>query len=265
MHPRKITSAHCRIYAVVIIASFAALFATACDDFYTDSLPTPDIAQPTPANVIDGIPEEILEIAAREAMAEKLGIDPSAPRKILFEHETWTERNPGCYPQSESLTGAYLIPGYRLLLQHDGIFYEYDADSGAGTGALCESTFQFVPAELAYSIVAPSSGAVPEFDTIHVIRSDDDVLDFNSTKSDIAEIGVDEIDFPEEVLVGGWVELSPNPDIIRAYLSSEGTSIIIELAIPEDSEDEATDTPSQIWALVDTTDADSTYEFLVVD
>jgi len=251
--------------ALAALATFVALTAIACDDFYTDSPPTPDIAQPTPANVQDGDPEVLIEESAREAMAAALGINAGDVKKILFEDETWTERNPGCYPTPNSLTGAYLIPGYRLIMQHGGVFYEYNADQGAGTGALCDSTPQTVPVEPAYSIVAPASSASPDFDTVHIIRSEEDVAEFNSTFSDTAVIGVDEIDFPAEVLVGGWVELSPNPEATRAYRTEQGTSIIIEVSVPEDTEEETGTEPSQIWALVDTTEANSTYEFTVVE
>lgn len=250
---------------VLLLAVLTALLLTACDDFYSDSPPTPDIAQPTPANVRTGDPATVIEEAARTAMAAELGIAAEAPTKILFEHETWTDRHPGCYPAPASITGAYLVPGYRLLMQHDGTFYEYNADQGLGTGALCESTFQLVPVEPAYSIVTPKSFSSQNVEAIHIIRSEDDVAAFNSAHPETALVGVDEIDFPEEVLVGGWVEASPNPEATRAYKSESGTSIIIEVAIPEDTEEEITDDWSPIWALVDTTDPDSTYEFSVVE
>ena len=212
----RITTAqilHHRIPAIALVAILVTLF-TACEDFYTDSLPTPDVAQPTPVNVQVGDPAEILEEAARAALVIRLGISAEAPRKILFEEETWTERSPGCYPAPDSITGAYLIPGYRLLMQYDGKFYGHDADQGAGTGALCESTLQLVSVEPARNIVK-------------------------------ASVAVDEIEWAEEVLVGGWVESSPNPLTVRAYLSEQGTSIIIEVAISEDSADEASTSASQ--------------------
>ena len=250
---------------ILLIAVIFAVFATACDGFYTDSLPTPDIAQPTPANVKSGDPAVVIEETARELMAARLGIAATEPAKILFEHATWTERNPGCYPAPASITGAYLIPGYRLLMQHDGTFYEYNADQGLGTGALCESTFQLIPAEPAYTIVVPKASESTDYNVVHVVRSEEDVAEFNSAFPDIALIGVDEIDFPEEGLVGGWVEASPNPDVVRAYRSAEGSSIVIEVAIPEEFEEEASDDWTQIWALVDTTEPDSTYEFAVAE
>ncbi|NQW20013.1 MAG: hypothetical protein HQ477_04695 [Chloroflexi bacterium] len=261
----KISSRQNHRLLVALIAVLVALLATACDDFYSDSLPTPDIAQPTPANVQIGDPQTLVEASARDAMAARLGIDPTSPKKILLQYETWTEQNPGCYPTPASITGAYLIPGYRLLMLQNGVFYEYNADEGAGTGALCESTFQVVPAEPAHSIVKPSDSATPDFDIVHILRSDEDVAEFNSTGSGMAVIGVDEIDFSAEVLVGGWVNSSPNPEVVRAYKSEEGTSIIIEIAVPKEFEEEISTAPSQIWVLVDSTSPDSAYEFIVVD
>ena len=262
----RITTAqilHLRLPAIALAAILVILL-TACDDFYTDSLPTPDVAQPTPANVQVGDPAEILEQAARAVLATRLGISPEAPQKILFEDETWTERNPGCYPAPDSIIGAYLIPGYRLLMQYDGTFYEYDADQGAGTGALCESTLQLVPVEPARNIVKTTESTESDLETIYVLRSEEDVAEFNSTPSDLASVAVDEIEWAEEVLVAGWVESSPNPLAVRAYLSEQETSIIIEVAIFEDSVDEASTSASQTWAFVEIIDPDSTYEFIVL-
>ena len=81
----------------------------------------------------------------------------------------------------------------------------------------------------------------------------------------MASIAIDEIEWVEKVLVGDWVESSPDPLAVRAYLSEQGTSIIIEVAISEDSDDAASTSPSQTWALVDITAPDSTYEFIVVE
>ena len=263
----RITTApntHHWLPALALAVIFVILL-TACEDFYSDSLPTPDVAQPTPANVQVGNPAEILEETARALLAARLGISPDAPRKILFEDETWTDRNPGCYPEPISITGAYLIPGYRLLMQYDGTLYEYDADQGAGTGALCESTLQLVPVEPARNIVKTTAFTESDLETIYVLRSEEDVAEFNSTQSGMASIAVDEIEWEEEVLVGGWVAFSPDPLAVRAYLAAKGAAIIIEVAISEDSADEANTNPSQTWALVDITNPDSTYEFIVVE
>ena len=79
--------------AVAAFAVLFVIFASACEDFYSDSLPTPHIAQPTtPANILDGDPEVILEAATRDAMPAQLGIDVGDPRKNLFENATWTEK-----------------------------------------------------------------------------------------------------------------------------------------------------------------------------
>jgi len=260
------TSSYTRI-AIAVFAVLLIVLLSACDDFYSDSPPTPDIAQPTPANVQEGNPEQNVEIAARDAMAAKLGIATNAPRKILLEHATWTDQNPGCYPTPELVLGEgpYLIPGYRLLMQHDGVFYEYNSDQGAGTGALCESTLQLIPAEPVYGIVAIAEDAEPDFETIHVLRSEEDIVEFNSSFPEMATTSLDQVEWPEEVLVGGWVTSNPNPEVSRAYLSPQGTTILIEIALPDESDQDAVNIPSQIWALVDITEPDSEYEFVLAE
>ncbi|MBP38306.1 MAG: hypothetical protein QF676_02330 [Dehalococcoidia bacterium] len=70
---------------------------------------------------------------------------------------------------------------------------------------------------------------------------------------------------PEEVLVGGWVASGPNIEPDRAYLSPEGTSLIIEVIVPEEFAEEARDTRSQFWAQDDTTSSDAEYEFIVAE
>jgi hypothetical protein len=44
---------------------------------------------------------------------------------------------------------------------------------------------------------------------------------------------VDEIDFPEEVLVGGWINASPSPQVTQAYKSEQDGLVVIEVVIPE--------------------------------
>ncbi len=266
--------------SVVVFAVLFVLLAAACEGFYTDSPPTPDIALPTPAKLQDGIPEELAETGARNAMAITLGISPDAPRKILLQGATWTDRSPGCYPPPPGVTGPYLVPGYRLLMQYEGIYYEYNADAGGETGALCDSTMQPVPVEPALDIVTVNrdSAVQPDFDIVYILRSEDDVSSFNSTNSNIAIIAQEVIDWTVEVLVGGWVNVNSNAEATRAYRtpsepqssSDNGlspTNIIIEVAVPENSLDDQVESsktgPSQIWALVDITEPNSTYEFVV--
>ena len=282
--PHKTLSPTSRLSLVMFTVLFA-FFGAACDDFYTDSLPTPQIAQPTPislqANGQNARPEELVEAGARTALAATLGIDLEAPRKILLDDATWTDRNPGCYPRPAGVSGPYLVPGYRLLMQYEGVFYEYDADLGGQTGALCDSTMQRVPVEPALDIVtANMAGSTrPDAGAVYVLRSEDDVSAFNSTNSGIASVAVGVVDWTTEVLVGGWVITTPNSEAVRAYRSpaepsqnagngSTGTHVIIEVAVPDDRpEDQLDDGGStglvQIWALVDITGPVTTYEFAV--
>ena len=258
---------------VVAFAVLLALVGAACEDFYSDSLSTPQIALPTPAKVQDGDPEVLVEAGARTAMAAALGISPDAPRKILLQGATWTERQPGCYPPPPGVSGPYLVPGYRLLMQYEGVFYEYDADLGGETGALCDSTLQPVPVEPALDIVTVNSAgpAQSDFFTVYILRSEEDVAEFNATNSDTAMIAVDVIDWTVEVLVGGWVKIGPYTEPVKAYHLPAGPQaridaapIFIEVAVPENLADTANNNPSQTWVLIDITEPDSTYQFIGV-
>lgn len=259
--------------SVVAIAVLLALVISGCQDFYTDSLPTPQIALPTPVSLQDGIPEELVETAARAALAVALGISVDAPRKILLQDATWTDRAPGCYPPPPGVAGPYLVPGFRLTMQYEGVFYEYDSDLGGETGALCDSTTQWVSVEPALDVVVVNveGSARPDFFAEYILRSEEDVAEFNSTNSEIATIAVGVIDWTAEVLVGGWVKIGPYTEAVRAYHLPAGPQaridaapIFIEVAVPENLADTANNDPSQTWVLIDITEPDSTYQFISV-
>ena len=269
-------------FSIVAFAALLAILGSACEDFYSDSLPTPQIALPTPANIQEGNPEDLVEAGARTALAAALNISPDSPRKILLEGATWTDSIPGCYPRPPGVSGPYLVPGYRLLMQYEGVFYEYDADLGGVTGALCDSTLQLVPVEPALDIVVvnQASSAQPDFDTVYILRSEDDVTEFNSKNADIATIAVGVVDWTVEVLVGGWANTGLNTEAVRAYRSpaestpgagfgSTTSNIVIEVAVPDglpaEQADDVSTEPMQIWALVDITESGSTYQFVVPD
>lgn len=270
--PRKTFRSTSRL-SVVAIAVLLALVVAGCQDFYTDSLPTPEIALPSPVSLQNGNPEELVEARARTALAVALGISEGAPRKILLQDATWTDRAPGCYPPPPGVTGPYLVPGYRLTMQYEGIFYEYDADLGGETGALCDSTIQPVPVEPALDIVTVNlaGSAKPDFFNEYILRSEQDVAEFNSTNSEIATVAVGVIDWTVEVLVGGWVKIGPYTEPVRAYHLPAGPQdridaapIFIEVAVPENLADTANNDPSQTWVLIDITVPDSTYQFIGV-
>ncbi len=268
--PKKSSRPTSRL-SVVAFAVLFALLGAACEDFYSDSLPTPQIALPTPVNLQEGDPEDLVEAGARTAMAAALGISADAPRKILLQHATWTDRAPGCYPPPPGVSGPYLVPGYRLLMQYEGVFYEYDADLGGETGALCDFTTQWVSVEPALDIVTVNlaGSARPDFFTVYILRSEEDVAEFNSTNSEIATIAVGVVDWTVEVLVGGWVKIGPYTEAVRAYhlpavpqARIDAAPIFIEVAVPENLADTANDIPSQTWVLIDITRPDSTYQFI---
>ena len=267
--PKKSSRPTLRL-SVVAFAVLFALLGAACEDFYSDSLPTPQIALPTPVNLQEGDPEDLVEAGARTAMAAALGISADAPRKILLQHATWTDRAPGCYPPPSGVSGPYLVPGYRLLMQYEGVFYEYDADLGGETGALCDFTTQRVSVEPALDIVTVNlaGSARPDFFTVYILRSEEDVAEFNSTNSEIATIAVGVVDWTVEVLVGGWVKIGPYTEAVRAYhlpavpqARIDAAPIFIEVAVPENLADTANNIPSQTWVLIDITRPDSTYQF----
>ncbi|MCH7970692.1 MAG: hypothetical protein IH960_06590 [Chloroflexi bacterium] len=268
--PKKSSRPTSRL-SVVAFAVLFALLGAACEDFYSDSLPTPQIALPTPVNLQEGDPEDLVEAGARTAMAAALGISADAPRKILLQHATWTDRAPGCYPPPPGVSGPYLVPGYRLLMQYEGVFYEYDADLGGETGALCDFTTQWVSVEPALDIVTVNlaGSARPDFFTVYILRSEEDVAEFNSTNSEIATIAVGVVDWTVEVLVGGWVKIGPYTEAVRAYhlpavpqARIDAAPIFIEVAVPENLADTANNIPSQTWVLIDITRPDSTYQFI---
>ena len=267
--PKKSSRPTSRL-SVVAFAVLFALLGAACEDFYSDSLPTPQIALPTPVNLQEGDPEDLVEAGARTAMAAALGISADAPRKILLQHATWTDRAPGCYPPPPGVSGPYLVPGYRLLMQYEGVFYEYDTDLGGETGALCDITTQWVSVEPALDIVTVNlaGSARPDFFTVYILRSEEDVAEFNSTNSEIATIAVGVVDWTVEVLVGGWVKIGPYTEAVRAYhlpavpqARIDAAPIFIEVAVPENLADTANNIPSQTWVLIDITRPDSTYQF----
>ena len=145
----------------------------------------------------------------------------------------------------------------------EGVYYEFDADQGGSTGALCESTLQLVPVEPAGAIVRANEAAQPDVNSVHIMRSEEDVTEFNSTNSDIAVITENVIDWEVEVLVGGWAPASPNLEPVRAYRTGDGESVVVEVAVPIEFTESASEVASQVWALVDITEPDSTYVFVL--
>jgi len=215
-------------YTLIPTLLVIGVVVTACDDFYSDSTPTPEIAQPTP-EVSETDPRESVEEIARAALAARLGIAPGDARKILLEEDTWTSRSPGCYPRPNTILDDYLVPGFRLILSYEGIRYDYNADLGGVNGALCETTPQPVPAELANDIVTAKDIEDDAID-VWVIRSEEELIQFNNENSSIAEIELDQVDWETEILVGSVVDSDLADVSIPAFRSlSGGTSETITI------------------------------------
>ena len=54
------------------------------------------------------------ESAAREALAEQLGVAPDAPSLIAFEPMEWTDTSLGC-PEPDTFYAQVITPGFRLV------------------------------------------------------------------------------------------------------------------------------------------------------
>ena len=234
---------------------------TACDDFYSDSPPTPEIAQPTP-EVSETDPQESVEELARAALSARLGIAPGDARKILLEEDTWTSRSPGCYPPPNTILDDYLVPGFRLILSYEGVRYEYNDDLGGVNGALCETTPQPVPAELANEIVTAQDVDEDDVD-VWVIRSEEELILFNTENSSIAEIELDQVDWEVEFLIGSVVDSDLSEISVSAFRSlSGGESETVTIEIHDSAPSETA--TSQIWTYVDITELTDEYQFELI-
>lgn len=74
---------------------------------------------------------------ARQALANRLGVDISAVAVLEQERVEWPDSSLGC-PQPGTAYLTVITPGYRLLLEVDGERYPYHTDLG--------DTFIFCPA-----------------------------------------------------------------------------------------------------------------------
>jgi membrane protease subunit HflC len=65
--------------------------------------------------------------AARALLAADLGIDPQAPFLVGFEATDWPDTSLGC-PKEGELYAQVIVPGYRIVLEHEGTQYEFHSD-----------------------------------------------------------------------------------------------------------------------------------------
>lgn len=62
--------------------------------------------------------------AARALLAADLGIDPQAPFLVGFEAVDWPDSSLGC-PKAGEAYAEVFVPGYRIVLEHEGTRYEF--------------------------------------------------------------------------------------------------------------------------------------------
>ena len=98
--------------------------------------PDPGPSAPTtsarPASGPQGTPEELAAVAD---LAAREGVDPSAITVISTDEVTWRDGSMGCPEPGMNYTQA-LVPGIRVVLELDGVRYEYHA-GGARSIFLC--------------------------------------------------------------------------------------------------------------------------------
>ena len=92
-------------------------------------------AQEAAAHVVGEVPDSILE-AVKQDLAERLGASADEFEVIKAESITWNDGSLGCAKPGEVYTQA-LVPGYWILLEHEGQEYDYRA-SERGYFLLCE-------------------------------------------------------------------------------------------------------------------------------
>ena len=82
------------------------------------------------------------ESAAREALAEQLGVAPDVPLLITFEPVEWADASLGC-PEPDTFYAQVITPGFRLVFDHtvgtQGEFHEYHTNEDGSIVVSCES------------------------------------------------------------------------------------------------------------------------------
>ena len=93
------------------------------------------VAQPQVDHVTGEVPEDLLKVV-RTDLAEQLGISADDLSVLKSQSITWNDGSLGCGKPGEIYTQA-TVPGYWILLVHDGREYDYRA-SERGYFFLCE-------------------------------------------------------------------------------------------------------------------------------
>ncbi|MBN1313038.1 MAG: hypothetical protein JXB30_16620 [Anaerolineae bacterium] len=97
---------------------------------------TPDFVQPTPPLPVGEVPQELLDEMI-DKLAAQLSIDRQDIMVVAAEAVVWNDGSLGCPKPGEFYTEA-LVPGYRVILEVDGLRYDYHASEN-GYFFLCQS------------------------------------------------------------------------------------------------------------------------------
>jgi hypothetical protein len=105
--------------------------------------PLPErVPEPTDTPVVGEVPEELLA-RIRNDLAARTGADPASFGTVRTESVTWNDGSLGCPQRGEFYTQAP-VPGYRVVLSHDGQEYDYRA-AASGYFRLCPATLPAPP------------------------------------------------------------------------------------------------------------------------
>lgn len=139
---------------LIIALAALGMLATACGTGSTDqstSIPPPDattvptlapvptVPPTAPASSAPDEPAEaeIVEAAAAD-LAERLDVDREEISLVSFEWVTWNDGSIGC-PEPGVVYTQALVEGSRVVLEHDGLEYDYHAGA-SGNPFLCEKS-----------------------------------------------------------------------------------------------------------------------------
>ena len=264
--------------AFVVLGIAVLMSLVACEGFYSDvptATPGPPASQAsaTISPEFTGTTAEIAVAAARAALAERLGIDPREPSFAGLRGATWTRSNPGCYPLPEEPDSAYLVPGLRLSLVYDAVRYEYATNMPVTVGALCvvaPQTRQEVSVSLAGDVVRtqdPSRLA----GRVVTLWDANDARAFLYREPGIAEIDVEDIDWPAEVVIGTALPDTPSAlEVADAAGIWDIDSNVVTIEVqtsPAETPAEASGEGAAsipVWVLVEYPPAGASFEFQIV-
>lgn len=80
--------------------------------------------------------EETPLVAAIKDLAEQTGLPPEQINRVSVEAVEWSDTSLGC-PQEGYMYAQVITPGYKIILEAEGVQYEYHTDEGTHV-VLCQ-------------------------------------------------------------------------------------------------------------------------------